>query len=313
MKTLLNYERQYRQAQQQNRKNDMLPVIPKAKAVTPQSASTDTSDVRKTVAEFDFNTKTIKLMKTNPIYKQELKYDTIDSMYKQVWFVLHSPKLVACTFTTNFYGSTIASMVRYTEMIGLTFQILTSNGKFHSSREFFVWFTEQQNRIEEINLSVENINLITTYARELIRFARSTRTYITVTDTGVTVTSELVEVLKEQIRKSGYDVSMHSVTVQDGLNSGIIEDNRGKHEWSRDYTKHYERYNQTITDLLNMYISCKFYKQAGFEAETDGIGRHDIDSYTGDVITEAIQIHDRDDEVVVPRCACGLGLQNYMN
>ena len=288
-------------------------VVGVTSTATPKSASTDTSDVRKTVAEFDFNTKTIKLKKTNPVYRQELKYDTIDAMYKQVWFVLHSPKLVACTFTTNFYGSTIASMVRYTEMIGLTFQILTSNGKFHSSKEFFVWCTEQQNRIEEINLSVENINLITTYARELIRFARSTRTYITVTDTGVTVTSELVEVLKEQIRKSGYDVSMHSTTTQDGLNSGVIEDNRGKHEWSRDYTKHYDRYNQTITDLLNMYISCKYYKQAGFEAETDGIGRHDIDSYTGDVITEAIQIHDRDDEVVVPRCACGLGLQNYMN
>lgn len=280
------------------------PMITKVVGVTPtvapQSASTDTSDVRKTVAEFDFNTKTIKLMKTNPIYKQELKFDTIDAMYKQVWFVLHSPKLIACTFTTNFYGSTIASMVRYTEMIGLTFQILTSNGKFHSSREFFVWFTEQQTRTEEFNLSVENTQLLTKHAPELIRFARKS------IDT-------LYDVLRQQIYKSGYDVSMYSVTIQDGLNSGVIEDNRGKHEWSRNYTKHYERYNQMLNDLLNMYISCKYYKQAGFEPETDGIGRHDIDSYTGDIITEAIQIHDRDDEVVVPRCACGLSLQNYMN
>ena len=267
---------------------------------TPKSASIS-SDIRKTVAEFDFNNKVIKLMKTNPIYKQELKFDTIDAMYKQVWFALHSPKLVACTFTTNFYGSTIASMVRYTEMTGITFQILCQNNKFRSSKEFFVWFAEQQTRIEEFNLSIKNTQLITSYAPELIKYARMSM-------------NTLIDVLRQQIYNSGYDVSLHSMTIQDGLNSGTIEDNRGKHEWSRDYTKHYERYNQTLNDLLNMYISCKYYKQAGFEAETDGIGRHDIDSYTGAVITEAIQIQDyRDDEVVVPRCACGLGLQNYMN
>jgi hypothetical protein len=63
-----------------------------------------------------------------------------------------------------------------------------------------------------------------------------------------------------------------------------------------------------------MYISCKFYRSAGFEESNHyGISESDIDSYTGDVITDEIQVRLHDEDVVVPRSACSLGVQNYMN
>ena len=311
----------------------VLGVKPNTQAT--KSTQRQTSE-RKTIAEFDFNNKVIKLMKTNPVYVSEpVQFDSITNMYKQAWFILHSPKLCAVTFTVNFYGSTILSMIRYAEMIHLTIDIIVPNGKFHSSREYSVWYAEQQTRKDEFNISVENINLMVQHCPELLTYAKRSN-------------DELLEVLRSQVQNSGYDVSMYSVTTQDGLNHGKIEDELGRPtEWSRDYTKHYERYNQTLNDLLLMYISCKFYAQHGIDKDTDGIGRHDVDSYTGGNLATAsvnaltwtarhdygividfetastlCRIHnfaidepaipDRE-EVVVPRSACGLGLQNYMN
>lgn len=269
------------------------------KVTTQQATPKSASNVRSTVAELDFNNKVIRLTKTNPTYQQDIKCDDMAQMYKQSWYVLHSPKVVAVSFIINFYGSTVKSMISYCEMIGLDMNIITPNGKFSSSKDYIAWYGEQATRSAEHQLSVENTQLIVSYCPELLRFAKRS-------------VEELIEVLRSQIKTSGYDVSLHSIITTDGLNHGTVEDNLGKHEWSRTYTKHYERYDQTLNDLLNMYISCKYYQSVGIEAETDGIGRHDVDSYTNDVITEAIQIHERD-EVVVPRCACGLGLQNYMN
>ena len=274
--------------------------IKTTRQTTPKSALTE--DTRKTIAELDFNTKTIKLMKTNPVFKQEIKLDDMTAMHKQAWFVLHSPKLCAVTFITNFYSSTIASMIRYTEMLQLPMDIITSAGKFKSSREYLVWYTEQQTRKDEFEMSATNIQLIIKHAPELKKHARKS-------------IDELIEVLRSQIKLSGYDVSLQSIITTDGLNHGEVEDEYGKpKQWSRDYTKHYERYNQTLNDLLLMYISCKFYAQHDIKADfNNGIAETDIDSYTGDVILEAVQIHSRDEDVVVPRSACGLGLQNYMN
>lgn len=358
MKTLLDYERQYRQAQQKYRKNDMLPVIPKAKIVTPQSAS---SNERKTIAEFDFNNKVIKLMKTNPIYTLDpIRFTDISAMYKQAWVVLHSPKLIGVTFIVDFYGNTIKSMVSFAEMNNLHIDIIVPHGKFHTSREYLVWYSEQATRDDNFKMSIENQKLIVKHCPELYKIAARS-------------IEDLIEVLRSQIKLSGYDVSMYSIITTDGLNSGTIEDRQGKaKEWSRDYTKYYERYDQTLNDLLNMYISCKFYKKAGFAPDnTDGINRDDYDSYTSThenigsltyahpVELEELcwrveheryidphlyaglpQLSERDfdfmyeyneflctiynthieepaiperEDTVVPRCACGLGLQNYMN
>lgn len=311
---------------------------------------------RITVAQFDYTTKpnTIKLLRTDNGYKQTTSLEDKQAMHKQAWYIMHSPKLLALTIKTFFYSKDIASMVSYAEMINIPVEVITPSGKFHSSREFLAWFQETQQAEEEHMLSVENINLLVKHAPELLRYAKRS-------------SDELIRVLREQIRLSGYDVDMQSMFITDGLNSGVVEDGKGRHEWSRSHTKHYERYDRTLKDLILMYISCKFYKQAGFEAETDGIGRHDIDSYTERPLTEVMPfevlcilsdiiddkkkdphlyagidymlpkeledvnehiveaaclawnasiedpvIKDKED-VVVPRSACGLGLQNYMN
>ena len=63
-----------------------------------------------------------------------------------------------------------------------------------------------------------------------------------------------------------------------------------------------------------MYISCKFYAQNDFiEPDRHGISESDIDSYTGEVITEPIQIRLHDEDIVVPQSACSLGVQNFMS
>lgn len=277
---------------------------------------------RKTVADVDFNQKVIKLMKTNPVYiEKPMKFDDMQGLYKAVWFVLHSPKLCGVTFRTTFYGNTIASMVRYCEMQGIVLDLIVPRSKLHTSREFLVWYQEQQTAQEEHVLSIENTNLIIEHAPELIRYAKKS-------------SDELIRVLREQIQKSGYDVSMYSTITTDGLNSGVVEDGKGRHEWSRSYTKHYERYDQTLKDLLLMYISCKFYRSAGFapDAGVEEIsvpqeqadaqkfyelarerGYHvSLDAAKAYTAAYNSDLHD-DEVIVVPRSACGLGVQNLMN
>ena len=323
-----------------------------ASTVTPKSASSATSE-RKTIAEFDFTTKIIKLMKTNPIYKHVEECHDIQQMNKLVWKQIFSPKTYAVTFKANRYTEVLKSMIATCEMYHYPIDILVPVDvskldrnrytKLHTTREFITWYVEQEERKFERKISADNYQLLKNYAPELRRFVFED-------------IDNLIDYMQEVIRSSGYDVHMQSIFTSDGLNSGEVEDNRGKHEWSREYTKKYERgiffkHGEPIVnnfyDLLMMYINCKYYAQHGIDKDTDGIGRHDVDSYTGGNLATAsvnaltwtarhdygvvidfetastlCRIHnlaidepaipDRE-EVVVPRCACGLGLQNYMN
>lgn len=259
---------------------------------------------RRTVAEFDYTCKPnkIKLMRLDNGYKQVIEVADKEAMHKQAWYTLHSPKLYGVTISTNYYSKDIASMVKFLEMNQLPITIITNSGKFHTSKEFLVWFQENQQAQEEYELSGTISRKIATECPELVKYARKS------IDT-------LKDVLLQQLRLAGYDVSMYSDIITDGLNSGKIDDSKGIHEWSRTYTKHYQRYEQTLNDMLDMYISCKWFKAHGFEVESkDGFGLNDIDTYTGEDISHIPVAIDRyKDDVVVPRSACGLGLQNYMN
>ena len=277
---------------------------------------------RITVVQFDYTVKpnTIKLLRTDNGYKQTISLDDKQAMHRQAWYVMHSPKLLALTIKTSFYSKDIASMISYAEMIGVPVDVCTPNGKFHTSREFLTWYQEQAQAEEEHMLSVENINLLVKHAPELLRYAKIS-------------SDELIRVLREQIRLSGYDVDMQSVFITDGLNSGVVEDGKGRHEWSRSYTKHYERYDRTLKDLLLMYISCKFYRSAGFEQDAGTeeviVQKEQADAYKfyklahekgydisldrAKAYTATYNMDLQDTVVVVPRSACSLSVQNKMN
>lgn len=290
-----------------------------------------------TLLEINFISNTVKVMRIDNGYKNATEFEkNYADFRKYAWKCLHSPKVIAVTFITATYRKDIISMVRYCEMQKLPVDIIIGKQKLHTSQQFQIWFSEQQTSKDEWKVSVECVQLIAKHARELMPYLKK----------GIDV---LIEVLRSQIKASGYDVDMQSLYITDGLNHGKIDDSKGIREWSRDYTKHYERYQQTLIDLINMYISCKFYKQAGLEPETDGIGRHDTDSYTGGSLTTASPyavmwnarhdygkvidfeiasalctmynisieepfIKDRaDEDIVVPVSACGEYTQMYMN
>lgn len=317
-----------------------------------KSASSATPE-RKTIAEFDFTTKTIRLMKTNPVYRYAETYKDEQQMSKCVWKQIFSPKTYAVTFKANGYTQVLKSMIATCEMYHYPMDILVPVDvsrldrnrytKLHTTREFTTWYVEQEERKFERRISADNYQLLKKHAPELRRFVFED-------------IDNLIDYMQEVIRSSGYDVHMQSIFTSDGLNSGVVEDTKGKHEWSREYTKKYERgtslkHGEPIInnfyDLLMMYINCKFYAEHDIEKNTDGIGRHDVDSYTGgNLATASVNaltwtarheynkvisfesastlckiwnsaidepfIKDRD-EVVVPRSACGLGLQNYMD
>lgn len=243
---------------------------PYSKPATPVT----TYGKRITVAQFDYTTKpnTIKLLRTDNGYKQTTELDDKQAMHKQAWYVMHSPKLLALTIKTSFYSKDIASMISYAEMIGITIDIITPSGKLHSSREFLVWYQEQQTAQEEYVVSIENVKLMVEHAPELLPYAKKS-------------CDKLRQVLTEQISKANYDADMQSYITTDGLNSGRMDDNKGIREWSRTYTKHYERYDHTLRDLILTYISCKFYAAHDMEHRSDGINRDDVDSYTGASLT----------------------------
>jgi len=256
---------------------------------------------RQTIATFNLNTKEVVLAKTHPEYEQTMKYEDKQAMHKAMWYILHSPKLVEVHIYTTYYSQDILSMVRYCEMIHMPVDIHINRAVLHTSAELQAWFTETQQTREEFDIARECIDLMVQYAPELLRIAKRSN-------------DELIETLRSQVHASGYDVSMQSIFNQDGLNSGVFEDAKGKHEWSRTYTKRYERYTTSLKDLLLMYISCKFYAQNDFiEPDRHGISESDIDSYTGEVITEPIQIRLHDEDIVVPQSACSLGVQNFMS
>lgn len=331
---------------------------------------------RKTIAEFDFDNKEIRLMKTNPIYKDAYKYNKIADMYKAIWSkqipVIRSNKLCAITFKTSFFGEKIKKMIVYCEMRGIVIDIIVPLDsekkhftKLHSSREYTVWSEEQQIMKDEDAVSDEVLIHINRYAPELKCFTKNI--------------DLLIEVLKSQIRLSDYDANINSIFSRDLKNNGKIDDSKGIREWSRDHNKHKdansiqrygENFDQAVIDLLNTYISCKYYKQIGLAPESkDGIGRNDIDSYTGsslttttpddlirrvrmvtlskmedphtysginmipsiatlDAIEEDAELYSnvynmyieepfikdhKDEEIVVPRSACGLYVQHLMN
>lgn len=208
-----------------------------------------------TLLQLDFTSNTVKILRTDNGYKNATEFSKdYASFRKYAWKCLHSPKVLAVTFISNYYRKDIMSMVRYCEMQELPVDIIIGKQKFHTSREFQTWFAEQQTAKDEWNVSIECVQLIAKHARELMPYLKK----------GVDV---LIDTLRQQIKLSGYDVDLNSLTITDGLNHGKIDDSKGIREWSRDYTKHYERYQQNLIDLINMYINCKFYAQAGFEQD----------------------------------------------
>lgn len=257
---------------------------------------------RITLAELDYTVKpnTVKLLRTDNGYKCTESYEDKQAMHKRAWYIAHSPKLLGITIKTNYYSNDIRSLLAYFNMQDIACTIITKAGKFNTVKEFDNWFSETQYANDMANLTQENINLILEHAKELIKYAKN---------------GTLTEVLQTQIRLSGYDVSMSSIDTTDGLNSGVIDDGHGGIEWSRTYTKHYERYNTQLNDLLKMYISCKWYKENGISNERNpyGISTSDIDNYTGEPITDDVQIDLRNDEVVVPVSACGEYTQMLFN
>lgn len=258
---------------------------------------------RQTVATFDFVVREITLEKTHPHYVQTTQYgEDKQAMHKAMWYILHSPKLAEVRISSSYYSKDIISMVRYCEMIGMPIIISIGNNIFRASTELQAWFTETRQTKEELTIARECIDIMVQYAPELLKIAKRSN-------------DELIETLRSQVYASGYDVSLQSIFNQDGLNSGVIEDKFGHpQEWSRTYTKRYERYTTSLKDLLLMYISCKFYAQHDFDEPNHyGISESDIDSYTGEVIADPIQIRVHDEDVVVPQSACSLGVQNFMS
>jgi len=227
---------------------------------------------RRTIVEISFFAGTIKIMRIDNGYKKEYSYGDkeYESFRKFAWKCVFSSKVLAVTFIIPEYFKS-AKREEFEKMYGLCsvrnipVDIICNGRKFKSTKEHAVYLQERRTSIEEFSVSVECVSLIIKHAKELLPYLKK----------GADV---LIEVLRQQIKLSGYDVDMQSIYTTDGLNHGKIDDSKGQREWSRDYTKHYERYQQNLIDLLNMYISCKFYKQAGFEVETDGIGRRDTDS-----------------------------------
>lgn len=98
---------------------------------------------------------------------------------------------------------------------------------------------------------------------------------------------ELHTFLDAVIHNSGYDVEMSSATSFDKLSHGSYEDNRGKHEWSRNYTAKGTAYDTTLLDKLHMYMNIKFYEEHGFAPERQ----------------------EEEPAVVVPVSACDLSIQ----
>ena len=332
---------------------EVLGVKATTQQTTPRSASTE----RPVVAEFNFIDKTLKMMKLNPVYRDAWTFNTTAELNKQVWRQLYNPKVVGVTFITSRYSETIESMISKAHAENMHIDIFVpvdvrkfaKNRRFtklHTVKEFVTWNSEQQRNRLESKLSSDNILLINRYAPELKSLALGDCDDI----------EKMIAHMQQFIADAGYKNYLQSDFITDGLNHGTIEDTKGKREWSREHTKYYDRasalrygepVSTTFTDLLTMYISCKYYQSVGIEAETDGIGRHDVDSYTGGNLATAsvnaltwtarhdygividfetastlCRIHNlaidepaipSREEVVVPRCACGLGLQNYMN
>lgn len=268
---------------------------------------------RITLVELDYTVKpnTVKLLRTDNGYKCTESYDDKQAMHKRVWYIAHSPKLLGITIKTNYYSNDIRSLLAYFNMQDIACTIITKAGKFNTTKEFDTWFSETQHANDMANLTQENINLIIEYAKELIKYAKD---------------GTLTEVLQTQIRLSGYDVSMSSIDTTDGLNSGVIDDGHGGIEWSRNYTKHYERYNTQLNDLLKMYISCKFLHEHGYDADGNALQK-EIDKDTSNPracdtcgwndckncphLTRGTDT--TADEVVVPVSACGEYTQMLFN
>lgn len=273
-----------------------------------------------TLLEINFISNTVKVLRIDNGYKNATEFGKdFESFRKYTWKCLHSAKVIGASFVVpEYYSKTMRAKVQlkevtktryeiFEQMFGfcvineLKLSIVYRKMKFQTVQEFKNYCMEVQQAREEWKVSVECVQLLAKHARELMPFLKK----------GVDV---LIDVLRSQIKASGYDVDMQSLYITDGLNHGKIDDSKGIREWSRDYTKHYDRYQQNLIDLINMYISCKFYKQAGLVPEDDGIGRHDTDSYTGDVIIDAIQIFKREDEdIVVPVSACSEYTQMKLN
>ena len=278
-------------------------------------------ETRKTSAVFNIVNGEITLAKTNPVFEQTSKYEDKTAMHKAMWYILHSPKLIEVNIISTYYSKDILSMIKYCEMVGLYVELHLNKDTLHTSTELQAWFTESQQTKEEWAIGRECIDLMVKHTPELLKYAKKSN-------------DELIEVLHNQIYNSGYDVSMQSIFNQDGLNSGVYEDRIGKkHEWSRTYTKRYERYNTQLKDLLLMYINCKFYAQNNFEQDRSSeeitfsderadafklfkLARergYDVSLEEAKAYTSIYNMDLQDTVVVTPMSACSLGVQMKMN
>ena len=265
---------------------------------------------RYTEVTIDFGKKSRRVRRLDNGYVGPVRtYSTDKEFASGIWYALHSVHTCSVNIWSRYYRTDIATYVWFCKNRNIDVKIIVPGRKpqvFTSIDQFSNYFRESAIEEDEHNIGAENLKLINTYARELLPYLKKS-------------SETLKDILRSQLRLSGYDLvgydaELKSAYAHHTLNSGKIDDSKGVREWSRDYTKSKDRYVTQLNDLLLMYISAKYYKSQGFEEMNRyGISESDIDSYTGEVITDPIQINLHEDEVVVPRSACGLGLQEYMN
>lgn len=230
------------------------------------------------------------------------KYTDKVSMHKRLWVVLHSPKLASVDIVTAYYSSDIASALAFCTANSIPCTVIWNGIHFTDVDELKSAFNESQQRALEHNITEENRELLRTYCKELLKYP----------------IADILEILQSQIKLSGYDVSLTSEFITDGLNHGRVETaSEGVVEWSRKTTKHYIRYNTQLNDLLRMYINCKWYASHDIKPDSreefidskracEDCGRRDCKNcphLTAD-FTE---------DIVVPSSACGEYTQMLFN
>ncbi len=271
---------------------------------------------RITVVEFDYTTmpSVVKILRTDNGYHTTETYSDKKELHNRLWSVVHSPKLLGLTIKTKYLSSDIKKVMSYCNMEGIACTVInTLSAHFNSRAELDAWGYERTIRTEESAMRDACFNLIRLHARELLPFINSPM---------------LPQIVRDKLYSMDYDAEMSTATYSEGMNHGIIETSKGREEWSRTYTKFYSRYthvdsytgsvsNETLYDLLNAYINCKFYTEHNIPCEESwrhGISISNIDSYTSEQITDPVRIHfERLEDIVVPVSACSEGLQMYVN
>lgn len=100
--------------------------------------------------------------------------------------------------------------------------------------------------------------------------------------------------LNSYIANSGYDVSLSSSYVREGLLVYSYTDSQGHHEGCKATTKKFENYRTSLTDMVDMYANIKYYESIGLEPELPK-QKHDDIARRG----TALGVHEDDIELYV--------------